>query len=46
MSRGPYRGYFPDPAKLLFIAENPEDEEATRWDFDQVVLNFNYAGGR
>ena len=27
------QGYFPDPAKSLFIANNPEDEEAARREF-------------
>ena len=31
MAQGPDQGYFPDPAKSLFIADNPEEKEATRW---------------
>ena len=44
MDQGPNRGYFPEPAKSLFIAENPEDEEATNREFDRSGLNLNYVG--
>ena len=27
MDRGADRGYFPDPSKSIFIAENPEEKE-------------------
>ena len=30
MKRGPDRGYFPDPAKSLFILDNPGQEEAAK----------------
>ena len=30
MARGTDRGYFRDPSKSLFIADNPEDEEGIR----------------
>ena len=30
MDRGPYQGYFSDPAKALFIADFPEQEEAVK----------------
>ena len=29
MNRGADQGYFPEPAKSLFIADNPGDKEAT-----------------
>ena len=45
MERGPDQGCFPDPANTLFIAENPEIEEAARWEFKRVGLNLNYVGG-
>ena len=30
MDWGPDPGYLPDPAKLLFISNNPEEKEAVR----------------
>ena len=39
------RGYFPDPNKLLFIFNNPEDEDAARPEFEQAGLNLNYVCG-
>ena len=30
MERGTDRGYFPEPAKSLFIAENPEEKEEAK----------------
>ena len=45
MYRGPDRGCFPDPDKSLFIADNPEDKEVVRWEFDQSGLNLHYLGG-
>ena len=45
MEWGPDRGYFSDPEKSLFIADNPEDEETARQEFDWVGLNLNYVGG-
>ena len=30
MERGTDRGYFPEPAKSLYISDTPEQEEATR----------------
>ena len=42
MKRGPDRGYFPDPAKALFILDTPGQEEAERIEFavEGLVLNF------
>ena len=31
MKRRPDRGYFPDPAKSLFISDTPGQEEAAKW---------------
>ena len=45
MDRGPGCGYFPEPAKLLFISENPEEKEAVRQEFERAGLNLNYVGG-
>ena len=30
IDQGPERGYFPEPAKLLFISDKPEEMELTR----------------
>ena len=47
MNRGPERGYLPDPAKSLFIADNPEEKESTKREFERVGLNLNSVyGGR
>ena len=35
---GTYRGYVPELVKLLFIDDNPEDEEAERPKFEQTGL--------
>ena len=42
MKRGPDRGYFPEPAKSLFISDTPGNEEATKQEFakEGLVLNF------
>ena len=45
MDQGPERGYFPEPAKSLFIADNLEMKEAARRKFKQVDSNLNYIGG-
>ena len=39
---GPDQGYFPEPAKSLFISDIPEQEESTRREFvaEGIVLNF------
>ena len=34
MKRGPDRGYFPEPAKSLFISDTPGQEGAEKWEFD------------
>ena len=34
IDQGTYRGYFLDLAKLIFIAKNPEDEEAASREFE------------
>ena len=46
MEWGPDRRYFPDPAKSLFIADNPEDKEAERQELERSGLNLNYVDGR
>ena len=45
MDQGLDWGYFPEPAKLLFIADNPEDKEAAQREFEWSGLNLNYVGG-
>ena len=45
ITRGPDRGYLPDPSKSLFISDNTEDYEGMRWDFDWAGLNPDYIGG-
>ena len=42
MKRGPEQGYFPKPAKSLFISDSPGQEEAEKRDFtkDGLVLNY------
>ena len=42
MKRGPDRGYFPDPAKSLFILNTPGQEELAKREFakEGLVLNF------
>ena len=46
MDQGMDWGYFPEPAKLLFIADNPEYKEAAQREFEWSGLNLNYVGGR
>ena len=42
MKRGPDRGYFPEPAKSLFISDTPEQEAGAKRAFaaEGLVLNF------
>ena len=47
MDQGPDRGYFPDTDKFFLIADNPEEKEAKRREFERAFLNLNYIyGGR
>ena len=47
MKRGPDRGYFPDPAKSLFISDTPGQEKAAKREFsvEGLILNF-FSGSR
>ena len=45
MYRGPDRGYYTEPSKSLFIADNPEEKEAENMQFEQAGLNINYVDG-
>ena len=42
MERGPDRGYFPNPAKSLFVSETPRQEEATRGKFAEEGIELNF----
>ena len=44
MEQRPDWGYFPNPSKLIFIADKPEDEESERREFGREGLNLNYVG--
>ena len=43
MRRGPDQGYFPEPAKSLFISDSPVQEEAEKREFaiKGLILNFD-----
>ena len=43
--RGPDRGYFPDPAKSLFISDTPGQEEAVKQEFSKEGLDMNFISG-
>ena len=45
MDRGADQGYFPKPDKSIFIADNPEEKEAAKREFDREGLNINYVDG-
>ena len=45
MKRGPDRGYFPDPAKSLFISDNPGQEEVAKKEFAKKGLCLNFVDG-
>ena len=42
MKRGPDQGYFPEPAKSLFISDTPGKEEAARREFAVEGLDLNF----
>ena len=46
MKRIPDRGYFPEPAKSLFISENPGQEEAAKREFSVEGLTLNFVSSR
>ena len=43
--RGPDQGYFPDPAKSLFISDTPGQEEAAKREFAVEGLTLNFVSG-
>ena len=45
MDRGLGRGYLPETAKSIFIADNPEEKEAARREFEQAGLHLTYIDG-
>ena len=45
MKRGLDRGYFPEPAKYLFISDTPEQEEAAKREFAVEGLTLNFVSG-
>ena len=45
MKRGPDRGYFPEPAKSLFILDIPWKEEVTKKEFSVEGLILNFVSG-
>ena len=45
MKRGLERGYFPVPAKSLFISNTPEKEEAAKQEFAEEGLTLNFVSG-
>ena len=45
MKRGPDRGYFPEPAKSLFILDTLVQEVAAGIEFEAEVLALNFVSG-
>ena len=45
MERGPYQGYFPEPAKSLFVLDTPGQEEAAMREFEVEGLALNFVSG-
>ena len=45
MKRGTDRGYFPNPAKSLFISDTPGQEETAKREFSAEDLTLNFVSG-
>ena len=45
MKRVPDRGYFPEPAKYLFISDTPGQEEAAKRELAKMALFLNFVSG-
>ena len=45
MKRGPDQGYFPDPAKSLFISDTPGQEKAAKRELAKERLDLNFISG-
>ena len=46
MDRREDQTYFPDPANSIFIADNPEEKEAAKKEFERAGINLNHIHGR
>ena len=46
MKRGPDMGFFPEPAKYLFISDTPGQEAAAKREFLAEGLTFTFGSGR
>ena len=46
MRRGMDQGYFPKPAKYIFISDTPGQEEAAKREFAKEDLVLNFVSGR
>ena len=45
MKRGPYRGYFPELSKSLFISDTPGQEEVVKREFAVEGITLNFVSG-
>ena len=45
MKKGPDQGYFPEPAKSIFISDTPGQEEAAKREFAIEGLTLNFVSG-
>ena len=45
MERGPYQGYFPEPAKSLFVLDTPRKEGVAMKEFEAEGLALNFVSG-
>ena len=45
MKRWPDQGYFPEPAKSLFISDTPGQEKAAKLEFAKEELSLNLVRG-
>ena len=45
MERGSDRGYFSEPARIFFIADSPDKEEAAKREFAAEGLYLTFIGG-
>ena len=45
MEKGTYMGYFPNPAKTLFISNMPEQEDTAKREYAAEGIESNFTGG-
>ena len=45
MERGADRGYFSEPARIIFIVDSPDKEEAVKREFAAEGLDLTFIGG-